>query len=564
MSLPETIIARVDANAISAASRFFDATLRDILTELLQNARRAGATEIEITEDRERISVFDDGPGIPDPQVLFDFGRSQWTNDIEAIEDSAGMGFFALASRGALIASHGVEGRGWSVNLCPNDFHGRKPVAVTAVTGEPGTAITFPRRASDEPLTRILQDITRHYPLPVRFVSQSGDVSHFSGTDFLQDCDYVADMSYGRIGITSQRIHKTINLHGHTIATPLPSRTALDGTRYSAKLDLTDTRRLRLVLPARKEVVKDDAFDRIQVDLTRIIYEYIATLEAHTLKTEDVLEAQSLAVKVGWSVARLRPWSANTHSTCYAAHGCVDIPEGAVVVPDMEVADEQFLRFSDYPTENLFEARDELRGTPWYDALTRIESIECRLTLGDERYTIDSLCGPCPYGISRDPKAARAAAERDELLERFKDADGIEAIVTISDDTTLTATSRAALYVPDGCSAEEVLVIAVKSTERPVQPAELEDYFYQTTFQPSDDCGADSFETQDYYFREEMTSLLRERLLTDREARRIKITEYATKACYNLKEGEAVTIVLTRKGVQSLEFGATEALASSD
>ena len=39
----KTITASIDPDALDKTSRFFNASLEDILTELLQNARRAGA-----------------------------------------------------------------------------------------------------------------------------------------------------------------------------------------------------------------------------------------------------------------------------------------------------------------------------------------------------------------------------------------------------------------------------------------------------------------------------------------------------------------------------------------
>ncbi|MDX3911159.1 MAG: hypothetical protein QHC67_15270 [Sphingobium sp.] len=54
MPLPTTIHSRVDPAAISKVTRLFNNSLHDVLTELFQNARRAGATCVDLDLDVER------------------------------------------------------------------------------------------------------------------------------------------------------------------------------------------------------------------------------------------------------------------------------------------------------------------------------------------------------------------------------------------------------------------------------------------------------------------------------------------------------------------------------
>lgn len=75
-----TFRAHVAPEAIDKVGRLFNASLNDILNELFQNARRAGATRIAVdqTDDPQlglAIRVADDGPGLDDPQSLFSLGR---------------------------------------------------------------------------------------------------------------------------------------------------------------------------------------------------------------------------------------------------------------------------------------------------------------------------------------------------------------------------------------------------------------------------------------------------------------------------------------------------------
>uniref|UniRef100_UPI0005BE95D8 ATP-binding protein n=1 Tax=Sphingobium xenophagum TaxID=121428 RepID=UPI0005BE95D8 len=65
---------RVSPEAISKVTRIFNGTLDDIFTELFQNARRAGATRVDVTAEHMAdaclITISDDGAGIADPEAL--------------------------------------------------------------------------------------------------------------------------------------------------------------------------------------------------------------------------------------------------------------------------------------------------------------------------------------------------------------------------------------------------------------------------------------------------------------------------------------------------------------
>lgn len=76
------------------------------LAELMQNARRAGATYVAFSYDEEAqtLTVEDDGCGIKDPQVLFSVADSGWANEVKDTEHPYGLGFLS-----ALYQSDRVE-----------------------------------------------------------------------------------------------------------------------------------------------------------------------------------------------------------------------------------------------------------------------------------------------------------------------------------------------------------------------------------------------------------------------------------------------------------------------
>lgn len=63
-----------------------------MLSELLQNARRAGAQHIAIEADDDSITVTDDGCGIADLQTLIFIAESGWDEELQRRENAFGMG----------------------------------------------------------------------------------------------------------------------------------------------------------------------------------------------------------------------------------------------------------------------------------------------------------------------------------------------------------------------------------------------------------------------------------------------------------------------------------------
>src|SRR3546814_18037360 len=79
MSLPTVIHSRVDPAAVTKVTRLFNNTLGDILSELIQNARRAGASAVDLkvieADEAAFLANVDDGAGIEDPSVILALGR---------------------------------------------------------------------------------------------------------------------------------------------------------------------------------------------------------------------------------------------------------------------------------------------------------------------------------------------------------------------------------------------------------------------------------------------------------------------------------------------------------
>lgn len=111
-----------------------------LISELMQNARRAGARRIEINYDEASgmLRVVDDGCGITDFQKLLTFNESGWDKDTCDEERPFGIGFSkCLYSASRCI----VASRNRKINFLTEDALARKPIDVVEFERHPHTAI---------------------------------------------------------------------------------------------------------------------------------------------------------------------------------------------------------------------------------------------------------------------------------------------------------------------------------------------------------------------------------------------------------------------------------------
>ncbi len=82
---------------------------RTFVNELLQNARRAGASKIVVHSEKNLLRVFDDGCGISDFQKLLTICESGWSADVVEHDQPYGVGFLSaiLASKSFVVVSGG-------------------------------------------------------------------------------------------------------------------------------------------------------------------------------------------------------------------------------------------------------------------------------------------------------------------------------------------------------------------------------------------------------------------------------------------------------------------------
>lgn len=111
-----------------------------LVTELMQNARRAGARRVEILyDDRTRVlRIIDDGCGIQDFQKLLTFNESGWNENTCRDERPFGIGFSkCLYSASRCI----VVSRGKKVDFMTEAALARNPIEVTDAADDAQTLV---------------------------------------------------------------------------------------------------------------------------------------------------------------------------------------------------------------------------------------------------------------------------------------------------------------------------------------------------------------------------------------------------------------------------------------
>ena len=407
MSFPATIRAAVDRHAISRVTRLFNGTLADVLHELFQNSRRAGATRVEVEtigDDTGRILIVrDDGRGIDDPAALLALGRSGWDDTIAASEDPAGMGFFSLAGRDVEIRSRAPgAAQGWRVAVPAHAWEGgvSLPLEPCAIAGGTEIRIALPD-SWVHAVTSEVQAAALFYPLPVLL-----DGSPCRRRDFLHGAVAIEEACGCRIGVFRDNAPGThrLNFHGLLVECRLPNVGEVDHPlRWSVAIDIVDAPVVKLVLPARKEVVENAAVADLRVAAERAIYRAIGEERTHRLPFAAWTRARDLGVELPPAEAGLPIWVPTTAEGWKRLHPPLIVGEPVFIVPVLEPGVAQaaasLLRKPGFIAARPVEEQKAFAGYAWYDALPRIDEAAVLIHTGGDvhRYEDES---DRPFGMA--------------------------------------------------------------------------------------------------------------------------------------------------------------------
>ena len=555
---PRTIRARIHDSAIRRVTRIYASTLSDVMTEALQNSRRADATWVRIAvgtladqssgEPRFTVTIADDGVGIADPAVLLSFGENGWSEDLVRREDAAGFGFASLSRRGCTVSSRprspdGQTQPGWRVDLAPEHFLGESEAEVrpddslprTGSGGAPfphGTSISFQATETAAAIRHAAEAAARHYPLPVIFegipgTEPGGETNvvneQLERRAFLDGAVHAEPWRGLAFGVFRNR-HRgyndpDLNFFGLTLPVGLPTIETVHGGTWSVRTDIGDCPDLELVLPARKEAVENDFLNEMRDAARLAIYRAIAADTEPRPAYADWKRAQDAGIDMAPPPAVLRPWRPGIADVDdwreppkLAAAG----RDALVMACDPEPPEAQALwRAADCNgiASRLFEADRRLDGYDWYDGLDRVTGIETEIAIDAALQPLEQFPMPELTGAPAAPLPQRPRAIRINLA--VTPARGPGRTLDLPSDLVLAG--EAWSWV-----AEALPLVTADSDLQPHQLAEL---LRAGFFSPSDDADSDSWETQRDRFDQEASHMAMRLLASDDEARIASIAE---------------------------------------
>lgn len=542
--MPASITPTVSPETITKVTRLFNGSLTDILNELFQNARRAGASFVAIDyvagEAVTHLTVSDDGCGIADPARLLALGSSGWGEDTAAREDPAGMGVFALAGKAVTIISrHAGAADAWSLTIPADGWTGAVELPLEPATHAVGTTIVVELAGNQaKALDQAARGASRFYPLPVLLKGEE-----LPREDFLADAENIVAWNGSWIGIfrgSSYRYLATVNFHGVTVAKPLASiAESRGGNAWYAKLDIGNTPALQLVLPARKELIENDALADLQDACERAIYATIASKPFHRLAFEQWSRARALGVEMPEATPRLARWTPAQSDNSTACEGGGDIIVGSdtVLVEDLEPHTGQPLAhaLANHPLRpNLADQHAPYEGYNWYDALPTLRRPRFHIHAGEAEHIVSDAVAEPP-------------------LDDHLKADSIELRFTITRGPEATEHAVPATIVFDtdqDCWYESIDHLRIIWTGDTLTPEDAVELLEKVAFSPSDDNDADSWDTQHEYFTRQARRLATETLLGEDAAICGEFRDLIFRNRWLLPEGRGLTISISGNRVE--------------
>ena len=501
MSTGTSITATVHQGILAKADRLFRNDDAGVWVELLQNARRAGASCLDVTIAESesgpntcQITIRDNGRGISDFHTLLSLGGSNWDGETQAKEDPAGMGFFALC-RSEVQVQSGNQ----TVHLSPAVFLGQRDAEIQEVADSvQGTRICFTRDSSRTALISSLEEVSEFCPLAI-FLDRKQLPQH----DFLEGALVYEVIDGIEVGFATSFKHrwstyhdKNWNFHGARLDY---AQAGIDGffppgqispVSLYARFNVLETSRVKLQLPDRRAIIEDEFLKAFLIKARAAAYRFFQKQERHAMSFKSWCEAKELGISLPESAVLLYTWHAEPVDD--GIEPLFGYPERVV----LSNCDKIMLVAHDLPNEHtldgalnsgaslsnrLYTEEPQFAGYAWYDSLPKITDSTVILdgTLYEER-----------------PKSSQDRPQRIELEltvhDQGKGSHDIRIPVLIHVDPS------------GGCD-----FVAVKESpwdnDDMAGPFSIADFLIGATFSASDDWGeADSWQTQYDAYEEEI------------------------------------------------------------
>lgn len=536
----------INPKILDKARNFFNSTTEDILNELLQNSRRAGATKVKVSKsvNANTVTIEDNGIGIFSKGVAINLGGSEWSSETQEREDPAGCGLFSLANLDSVIESHGKK-----VRLNAEAFNGTREVEVEESEFFQGTRITFRNIDQEDSFERKLEKACKYYPVQVEY----NNVELDKPKDFLEGAVYIEEWEGLKIGVLRgyQRYNSEFKLNFYGLEINClnyrrPYFIKVLGTDdLYIKVDIIDCPKLQLVLPSRKEVVSNEFLQQLFQQGRKAVFNYIKNHcdsgGSHTLPYKLWWEAnESFGIKLPEAEQKLIKWYPDTDG--YHSEFCseqVDVVASSAVVYsiDQEAYEQHSLYYAlenNSEQINLVFKNTDYEGYRWYNSLPKLKEVKTEFTCGSKKLSVEDVLDD--YNDRPD------FIKQKLIIEHQKD---LFQTLTLPTDLVLASEEYC-------CGLDGAVVILTKDSKIKVE--ELVEVLTLCFFSPSDSSDSDSYDTQAEYFSGEAWALARSLLLSEEEAVVARIQEAVENNISWLVPADQRAVITVQQGVVTVEL----------
>lgn len=392
MQSTSAVRATVNPAILDKVDRLFRNDDYGVWVELLQNARRAGATAVEVSISETdaavgecQITIQDDGRGIDDFQHLLTLGASGWSADTQQREDPAGMGFFALCR--SVVEVHSGN---HVAQITPAVFLGKDETQVrTTDDFVRGTRLRFTRASTKDALEKALIRVAEFCSLDVQLEGNA-----LTRHDFLAGAHYRETIDGIEIGFSTEFAYGVEyfdlnwNFYGARIHHQFDSIPGLLGASgdgelaaLRARFNVLETARVKLQLPDRRAIIQDQFLVEFVRKARAAAYRYFQMQEQHVLPFNNWKEAKALGVELPEAAQLLTTWHAQPQDEfvepVFGPPERLLLPDiSGVVLVDSDLPDAHTLEGALHTGATfdraLYNKSHQFEGYSWYDALPRL------------------------------------------------------------------------------------------------------------------------------------------------------------------------------------------------
>jgi len=482
--MSQTIFAKVSKKLLSKACRLFTGSLDGRIIEILQNARRAGATEVRITNRDGFITVQDNGCGIDDFQQLLGLGDSGWDERLEAGEDPAGVGLFSLAPSEVQITSANkkavIDKDGWT----------GRAVEVTRVNEY--VAGTIVRFKDEKPWD--METVEKHAVFAGIRVIVDGKYCHQmpfcpDGAGYYQEpgcrIEVTTEISkYHRLWVSNWYKNPVlVNFHGQVVQFDYwPGKSSQN---LKILVDIADQTNIRLMLPARTQLVQNQAFVQLKAAIELAYYRYFQSRKTHCLYYSEYLRAKELGIELPEAEPK---YGIGLLYGDYNEPVAIEAPRNFELSDGYLFFDSEFYTEAARPNAHLLAALGDFKDRPF---------VPVTIEDGYMGYSWSQLPKVLKVEVTKEGQKLRRCIECDELAC----FDKLQITVFTSDGKVYSSDVGMAITISPlkdkYCWPEKTVCLTKESAKR-LSAEEI--WFHLGGYND----GGDSYETQLYYFEKEL------------------------------------------------------------